>query len=121
MNTQELKQLIRELTLSRKSTNLFKCVLAECERYNKTVESVVNKMIQDNENNYSLRPDPKFLEENNQLRSLLPLYISKEEVEAIIKPMNLDKSKKSIGLAIKELKNRGLDFRVEHVMEVLNV
>lgn len=121
MNTEELRKLIRELTLSRKPTDLFKCVLAECDRYNKTVESVVNKMIQDNENNYSLRQDPKFLEENRELSALLPIYASKEELEAIITPLDLDKNKKSIGLAIKELKSKGISFRMEHVREIIGV
>lgn len=121
MNTEELKQLIRQRTLSRKPTDLFKCVLAECERYNKTVESVVNKLIQDNETNYKLRPDQKFIEENRELEALLPLYASKEEVSAIIQPLNLDKNQKSIGLAVKELKSRGVSFRMDHLREILGV
>jgi hypothetical protein len=120
MTNEELKTLIRQKTLRRESTDLFKYVLCESERYNKSIESVVTKLIKDNESNFELTQDNKFLEENKELSTLLPLYATLDEIKSVLLPLNLDNSGKSMGIAIKELKSKGLSFRNEDIKKVLS-
>lgn len=120
MNTQDLKNKIREMTFKREDTSLLKYVLAESERYNKEPIAVIEKLIADNKNTYELSKDEKYLVENEVLSKFLPEYISQAEILENIKGIVPDNSGKSFGSAIKYLKTLGLVFKNEDVKVVLS-
>lgn len=119
MNVESLKQDIRAAMLNKESVklNLLRVILADTERYNKDPINIVQKLIEDNKSNYSLSKNEDFLRENEILNSMLPKFLSVEELRDLLNPLNLDKSPKSIGSAVKFLKEKNLVFRNEDVKQ----
>ena len=119
MNVESLKVDIRKAMLNKESVklNLLRVILADVERYNKDPVNIVQKLIEDNKSNYELSKNEDFLRENDILNSMLPKFLSVEELRNLLNPLNLDKSPKSIGVAVKFLKEKNLVFRNEDVKQ----
>lgn len=119
MNTEQLSNLIREKTLKREDTSLLKWVLGECQLYGKEPLKVMEKLYEDNMKSFNLSKKNSFLEENKQLELYLPKYLTTEEISYHVKNLGLDKSSKSLGVAIKHLKSLNLNFRTEDVKKIV--
>lgn len=126
MNKENLKNLINESRRKQdsKSIALLTFILGEFEaqeiKGNKVaVDQIVHKAIESNRQCNEARPDPKYEEENNFLKSLLPSYLSVAELNTHLKPLGLDSSGKSMGAAIKYLRSNGLEFLPEDVKTAL--
>jgi hypothetical protein len=120
MNIEQLSGLIREKTLKRESTTLLKWVLGECQLYGKDPVKVMEKLYSDNIATYKLTNKPDFLIENSELEKYLPKYLSIDEIKSEIQSLGLDNSGKSIGVAMKYLKGKGLNVRSEDVKSAIN-
>jgi hypothetical protein len=121
MEINELKKIITLKTKARENTDLLKYVVSECERTGKTVVNFLEKLRKDNEETYRVSGDAKYLEENKEIDKYLPTYVSVEELVSILSPLNLDKTGKSIGIATKTLKEKGVSFKNEDVKRALGI
>jgi len=119
MNTEQLSNLIREKTLKREDTKLLKWVLGECQLYGKEPIKVMEKLHSDNTQTYTLTKKEEYLKENQEIEQYLPKYLSVEEIVLRIRPLGLDNSGKSIGVAMKHLKGLGFNVRSEDVRKAL--
>lgn len=105
-------------------TELLKLVLGEFERLEYAgqkplFENVITKLIQSNKECLAQRQDSKLQQEVDVLESYLPKYVTQEELRNLLSPLGLDSSGKSIGQAIKWLKENHVAFKNEDVKPVL--
>lgn len=125
MNKQDLKNLIVDNVKRRTGkAGILRLVLGEYEKYEYyknpvTVEQVVRKLIESNNQCLASRYQPDLVEENDFLKTLLPSYLTADEIRDKIKALELDKSDKSVGKAISYLKSTGLAFLPEDVKKVI--
>lgn len=114
MDKQQLKNMIVEHVKARScNTSLLKLVLSEFETREfagdkVTVDQIIRKLIDSNNQCLAIRNDEKLENENFFLKSLLPNYLSVIELRNKLEPLGLDSSGASVGKAIKFLTSNGL-------------
>jgi hypothetical protein len=125
MQKEDLKKKIVESVKNKDgNSSLLKFLLSEYERQefagNKvTVEQIVRKCIASNNECIALRNDENLAKENEFLKTLLPNYLTIDELRSKLEPLGLDSSGKSIGQAIKYLKANGLNYINEDIVLAL--
>lgn len=124
MQESDLRKLILEHTkASSKYTSLLKFVLGEfqndVDKNKSTVEQIIRRTINSNNECLSIRYDEKIEAENEFLKTLLPNYMSVEELRSVVATLGLDKTGASVGKAIKYLKTNGMSFLPEDVKKAV--
>lgn len=109
-----------ELRDARKTLQEVGKVWYAVEQIRKDIEAKMEKLYEDNLQTYNLTNKPDFLIENKEIEKYLPKYLSIDEIKNEIQSLCLDNSGKSIGLAIKYLKNKGFNVRSEDVKSAIN-
>lgn len=120
MEVNDLRKIMLQKMKAREDTSLVKYVIAECERFNKSPINVLEKLKEDNQENFRLSGNEKFLKENEEIDSYLPKYVSVSDLVVLLEPTGLDNNGKSIGLAIKHLEQLKIPFKKQDVKTALD-
>lgn len=116
MNKQELTDLIETHVRARSErVSILKLVLGEFQstehsKSTRTIDQIIHKLIDSNNQCLALRPDSSLESENDFLKTLLPNYMSVAELRAELEPLALEKTGASVGKAVQHLKANGLSF-----------
>ncbi len=124
MTESDLKKLILEhVKASSEYVSILKFVLGEFEsdkfKNKATVEQIIRRTIDSNNQCLALGYRESLEKENQFLKTLLPNYLSVDELRIAVAPLGLDKSGASMGKAIKYLKTNGMAFLPEDLKKVI--